>query len=55
MDKQQRELYSISCNKPYGKEQEKNVHIYIQIYMDTHTHTYINESLYCTAEINTTL
>ena len=47
MDKQQgptvqhRELYSISCDKPYGKEHKKYV--------------CITESLCCTAEINTTL
>ena len=51
MDKQQglnvshRELYSVSCDKPYGKEYEKN----------TCVHIYITESLCCTSVMNTTL
>ena len=41
---QQRKLYSISCNKPYGKEYEKE-YVYICI----------TESLRYTPETNTTL
>ena len=48
-------LYSIENYSQYtginhdGKEYEKKVYIYLYIYL------YITESLYCTAEINTTL
>ena len=30
---QHRELYSIPCNKPYGKEDEDYIYIYIYIYI----------------------
>ena len=47
---QHRELYSLSCDEPNGKEYEKEC-----IYICTDTDIYISESLCCTVEINTTL
>ena len=53
VDKQQdptvehRELYSVSCNKLYGKESEIHIfHIYIYIFAESHC---------CTPDTNTTL
>ena len=39
-----------------GKEKEKEyIHIYVYMYIYIHIYIYITESLFCTAEINTTL
>ena len=64
MDKQQgptaehRELYSRSCDKPYGKEYKKEyVCICVNIYVCIYICIYMckAESLCCIAEANTTL
>ena len=49
---QHREIYSIFYDKPYGKEYKKE-HIYIDIYIHTHTYICKTESLCCTIEIDT--
>ena len=55
MDKQQgpTELHSISCDKPICKRIWKRM--YICVYVCVYIYIYIYESLFCTAENNTTL
>ena len=54
------ELYSISCDKPNGKQYEKEcvytyMYVCICVYMYVYISIWITESLFWTAEISTTL